>query len=353
MSNDPLTSGRASRPSLAWLARPGLLLAAGVVLAVVSLHLWIDPSNPPGFHRDEASIAYNASTISTSLRDEHGGRLPLYFESFGDYKSPVFVYALAGVFRLTGPSSEVARGLGAVGVLAAVLLLGLLALRRTRDIRVAAAVVALSGFSPWLFELGRVAVEVTLEPLVFVVLLLVLEAAWRRNRWGVVNGIAAGGTLALLAYTYAGARLLAPLLAAALLVFAKRGRLRWLATAWATFVVLLIPLIAYAVRHPGALSARFHHTTFVKDNMSGLGGGADLCRELPDRHQPVVLRHRRRSKAAHPHHGDRNAAGDGCSPRCGGCGALDSSRPKKIGGPRSCFSPPCSFRFRPRSRPTG
>ena len=108
----------------------------------------------------------------------------------------------------------------------------------------------------------------TLEPLVFVVLLLVLEAAWRRNRWGVVNGIAAGGTLALLAYTYAGARLLAPLLAAALLVFAKRGRLRWLATAWATFVVLLIPLIAYAVRHPGALSARFHHTTFVKDNMS-------------------------------------------------------------------------------------
>ena len=107
-----------------------------------------------------------------------------------------------------------------------------------------------------------------MEPLVFIVLLLVLEHAWRTNRWGVASGVAAGGTLALLAYTYAGARLLAPLLAAALLVFAKRGRLRWLAAAWATFVVLLIPLIAYAVRHPGALSARFHHTTFVKDDMS-------------------------------------------------------------------------------------
>ena len=196
VSYEPLTSGRPSRegrPSRAWLAQPGLQLAAGVVLAVVSLHLWIDPSNPPGFHRDEASIAYNASTISASLRDEHGGLLPLYIESFGDYKSPVFVYALAGVFRLTGPSSEVARGLGAVGVLAAVLLLGLLALRRTRDIRVAAAIVALGGLSPWLFELGRVAVEVTLEPLVFIVLLLVLEACvaheplgrreWRRRWW--------------------------------------------------------------------------------------------------------------------------------------------------------------------------
>lgn len=271
VSYEPLTSGRPSRegrPSRAWLAQPGLQLAAGVVLAVVSLHLWIDPSNPPGFHRDEASIAYNASTISASLRDEHGGLLPLYIKSFGDYKSPVFVYALAGVFWLTGPSSEVARGLGAVGVLAAVLLLGLLALRRTRDIRVAAAIVALGGLSPWLFELGRVAVEVTLEPLVFIVLLLVLEHAWRTNRWGVASGVAAGGTLALLAYTYAGARLLAPLLAAALLVFAKRGRLRWLAAAWATFAALLIPLIAYALRHPGALSARFHHTTFVKDDMS-------------------------------------------------------------------------------------
>ncbi|HYK06616.1 MAG TPA: hypothetical protein VEW11_02490 [Gaiellaceae bacterium] len=271
MPPEPRTSGNASRegrPSLAWLARPGLLLAAGVVLGVASLHLWIDPSNPPGFHRDEASIAYNASTISTSLRDEHGGLLPLYIESFGDYKSPVFVYALAGLFRLTGPSSEVARGLGAVGVLAAVLLLALLAFRRTRDVRVAAAVAALGGLSPWLFELGRVAVEVTLEPLVLVVLLLVLEDAWRRNRWGVTHGVAAGALLALLAYTYAGARLLAPLLAASLLVFARRERLRSLGAAWATFAVLLMPLIAYAVRHPGALSARFHHTTFVKGDMS-------------------------------------------------------------------------------------
>ena len=211
----------------------------------VSLHLWIDPSNPPGFHRDEASIAYNASTISTSLRDEHGGLLPLYIESFGDYKSPVFVYALAGLFRLTGPSSDVARSLGAVGVLAAVLLLALLAFRRTRDVRVAAAAVALGGLSPWLFELGRVAVEVTLEPLVFVVLLLVLEDAWRRNRWGVAHGVAAGALLALLAPTHTRARDCSHRSSQRCSSSSRDAeRLRWLATAWATFVVLLIPLIA-------------------------------------------------------------------------------------------------------------
>jgi hypothetical protein len=243
-------------------------VAAGGVLAVAALHLWIDSSNPPGFHRDEASIAYNALSIGENLRDEHGGLLPLYIESFGDYKSPVFVYALAGVFRLTGPSSGVARGLGAVGVLGAILLLGLLAYRRTRDRRVALAVLLLAGLTPWLFELGRVAVEVTLEPLVFVSILLALAHAVRSERWTLANGALVGVLLGLLAYTYAGARLLAPLLAVTLVLFAGRGRFRWLAAAWALFVLSLVPLVVYALRHPGVLSARFHHTTFVQDDMS-------------------------------------------------------------------------------------
>ena len=42
-------------------------------------------------------------TIATEGRDEHGARFPLYFSSFLDYKSPLFVYGLAGVFVVTGP----------------------------------------------------------------------------------------------------------------------------------------------------------------------------------------------------------------------------------------------------------
>jgi hypothetical protein len=36
----------------------------------------VTPSNPPGFVRDEASIAYNAYTISQTGRDQDGGLLP-------------------------------------------------------------------------------------------------------------------------------------------------------------------------------------------------------------------------------------------------------------------------------------
>ena len=105
------------------LERPAVLLGLGAVLAVVAFQLWITPSNPPGYHRDEAALSYNAYSISTSLRDEDGGFLPLFFRSFGDYKSPLYPYLLAGVFRLTGPHAQVARGFSAVLGLAAVLLL--------------------------------------------------------------------------------------------------------------------------------------------------------------------------------------------------------------------------------------
>src|SRR5919198_6134324 len=160
--------------------RPALLSGSAVAIAVCAFQLWISPSNPPGFFRDEAALAYNAYTIQHDGRDEYGARFPLYFSSFLDYKSPIFVYTLAGVFRVTGPNQEVARGLAAVSMLAAILLLGWLAYRLTGRATVGIGTVALAGFSPWLFELGRVAFEVTMEPLL--VVLVLLGVAWAARR---------------------------------------------------------------------------------------------------------------------------------------------------------------------------
>src|SRR5687768_5484284 len=93
--------------------RPALLLGLGAIMAVAAFHLWVTPSNPPGYHRDEAALSLNAYTLATDLRDEDGARLPLFFRSFDDYKSPVYPYVLAGVFALTGPDQQVARTLSA------------------------------------------------------------------------------------------------------------------------------------------------------------------------------------------------------------------------------------------------
>lgn len=259
--------GLSPRACLEELTRWPVLVGLGVVLAVCAFQLWIAPNNPPGFFRDEAAIAYNAHTIATEGRDEYGARLPLYFSSFLDYKSPLFVYGLAGVFLVTGADREVARGFAAVCVLVAVLLLGWLAYRRTGRSSVAVATVVLAGTTPWLFELGRVAFEVAMEPLALVLALLAVERASRLNRWTLGTAIPVALALGAITYVYAGGRLLAPLLALALVAVVNRQRWRWVAACWIAFAVTQIPLVVYSRIHPGALSRRYDATTFVTDDM--------------------------------------------------------------------------------------
>lgn len=263
----------ATRPrcpeSWAFLGRPGVLVAVGLVVLVVAFNLWITASNPPGFLPDEASMSYNAYLLGHHLRDENGALLPLYLRSFGDYKSPEFVYVLAAVFLVTGAHSEAARGLAAVAVLVGVLFLGVLAWRSTDSGATAIAAVVLTGLTPWLFEVGRAAFEVALEPLVICLLLLSVEACWRRRCWTPGRGLRVGIALTSIAYVYAAGRLLAPLFAVALLVFAGRGRWRWLLAAWGTFTATaVVPIAIYWARHPGALSERYDQTTFITSGMA-------------------------------------------------------------------------------------
>jgi Dolichyl-phosphate-mannose-protein mannosyltransferase len=250
--------------------RPAVLLGLGAILAVVAFQLWITPSNPPGYHRDEAALSLNAYTLSKSLRDEDGARFPLFFRSFDDYKSPVYPYLLAGVFKVTGPSQSVARGLSAVLVLAAVLLLGLLARRVSGSWLIATLVVVLAGFTPWLFELGRIAIEASTQPLLVVLLLLTLERTVRLARYDIGAGVLCGVLIGLVTYSYTGSRLLGPLFALALAVFAGRGRWRFALSAWVTFALTLVPMGVYQLRHPGNLTARYDATTIARDGRSGL-----------------------------------------------------------------------------------
>ena len=233
-----------------------IILAAGFSFARV-VH------NPPGYYIDEASISYNAYAISQTGRDEFGTPWPLYFRAFGDYKNPVHVYLLAGIYRVTGPSVMVARLLSATCGLLAAAALGLLGWRITRNRTVALLSVLLVALTPWHFEISRIVLEVALYPLVLTLLLLWVHRAATRSRWNWVDVFSLTVALALVTYTYSIGRLLGPLLGLGLVVFATRPRRLAVALTVVFYFLTLIPILLFNYAHPGALSDRFRIITYL------------------------------------------------------------------------------------------
>lgn len=273
-------------------------VAAGVVvlLLAAAVLLNVSTSNPPALYRDEAGIALDAALVAASGRDEHGALLPLYFESYGDWKSAPYTYLLAGLFAVTGPSELAARTLSAVLGLAAVGVLGLVGARLSGRRAVGVATAALAAATPWLFEVTRLVFEVALMPLAVALLLLQLARLRGSPTWSVRQRAGVGLTLGLVTYAYAGGRALAPLLALALLVFAAGGRHRAVLGALAWYAGSLLPLAVFLVLHPRALLERYLQVSGDEPRSPAgrlLDGGVALVREL-DLAQWVL-------------HGDRNA----------------------------------------------
>lgn len=263
-------------------ARPNALLTLLFVAALlIVLTFFLDvPENPPGFFVDESSISYNAYLISLTGADEHGQRWPLFFRAFGEYKSPAYIYLLAGFYALTGPSIGGARAFSAtLGIAAAFVLafVGALSMRTLADPEdtnysdfqlTAGLVVGLTALlTPWLFEIGRLVFEVALLPLALALFLLALVRAQYKSNWEWSDSVFVAFTLALITYTYSVGRLLAPLMALGLLIFGGRmgsGR-SWRATfrTWVIYLAFLIPLLIFGTSHPGALGSRFGYLSYI------------------------------------------------------------------------------------------
>ena len=240
------------------------MLLLAISLLVAAAYFAGIPNNPPGFFIDEASIAYNAHTISSAGRDEHGQLFPLYFRAFGEYKSPVYIYALAALYRFTGPSNFAARILSALLGLTAALLLGLLAARITQRRITGLLVFIASGLTPWLFEVSRLVFEVTLLPPLLALFLLCLHTASIREKWSWRVVASLSTVLGLMVYSSSAGRLLGPLFALGFVFFMTRHRWRGVVLTWFIFALTLLPLAIFSLRNPGTLGERFKYVTYVK-----------------------------------------------------------------------------------------
>ena len=225
--------------------------------------------NPPGFYLDEAGAAYNGYLISRTGAGEFGPRFPLYLQyyanSFIQLGCPTQPYMLAVLFRFFPPSIFLARMFSAFWVFCACLLLGLLARRISGRRLVGFIVGATAMVTPWLFEGRGLLLEPQFIPMALAPFLLMLYHVHKKESWNWVEVAGLVASLDLITYCYTSGRVLGPLLALGLLVFATSWpRLRSVITTGFLYGVSLVPILVFNWRHPGALTKRLTEISYIR-----------------------------------------------------------------------------------------
>lgn len=196
---------------------------------------------PPSLYWDEASIGYNAYSISRTGKDEWDDFLPIHFRAFGEFKLPIYIYSTVPfikIFGLNELSVRIPSVLFSLGIVIVSFLLG-------RKITGSTAIGLWSSFfmsiSPWLFIFSRTGFEAT-TGLTFY-LLGIYFFFKRSNKLFFLASII---SLILSAYSYNSFRMLSLTLAQAFFIrmlFQKHNTKKVLIVTWVAILLYLLSVI--------------------------------------------------------------------------------------------------------------
>ena len=243
----------------------------GILLGIVAVAAFVRMvnlgTNPPAISWDEASIGYNAYTISTTGRDEHGTFLPLdTFAAFGDYKPPVPVYLTVPFVALLGLNETTVRLPSALSGVLTVLVLYLLVLELFRTAKHAQALGLVAAgvltITPWHIMLSRAAFEANIA------LLFLVTGIWfvLKARESPVFFYVCWLPFVLGIYTFNSTRYAGPLIAGALMVIVYKSAMAAKKQVLAGLVIaciVLVPILPHLVSKQARL--RFEEVSIFTD----------------------------------------------------------------------------------------
>ncbi len=239
-------------------------LALAVIVAVaLALRLIGFGQIPAGMYHDEA---YNGLDALQVLQGAH----PIWFPA-NNGREPLFIYLVA--------LSVAALGRTVVAVRAPALLLGLLTVPATAflgtslfDRRVGLLSAAVTAAAFWPVHLSRVGFRAVALPLFVALALGFLWRGLKRGRW--IDYVAAGLCYGASFYTYLAARF-TPLALVALIALAlwrrarvPRPKARHLLMFLAAALLVVAPLLGYAVQHPEVLGERAGQVSILNPAIS-------------------------------------------------------------------------------------
>jgi 4-amino-4-deoxy-L-arabinose transferase-like glycosyltransferase len=256
-----------------------LILLLTIFVFGLFLRLYQLSSTPPALNWDEASLGYNAFSISQTLRDEHGEFMPqARFIAYGDYKPPLYIYVAAVSVKLLGLSEFSTRLPSAIA--GSVLIIVTFFLTKellwwwrqkfpqiVPEVKSALLAAFLVAISPWSLQLSRGAFEGNLATLLSGVAIYFLVRLFRQNSWwlAALVGIFSAASM----YTFNSHRVFVPLfLLTVVLVNVKRvlqdkRLLVSVGILFLTLFFLALPMVPHLLSTEGRL--RFDEVSWTKD----------------------------------------------------------------------------------------
>lgn len=233
-----------------------IILAIGTILRFYKIS-----QVPNGLEQDETSLGYNSYSILKTGKDEYGKKFPVYFQAFGEYKLPGYIYGSVIPIKLFGLNEFGVRFLSAATGTLTILLIFLITQElwrgEKRDVCALAAALALA-LAPWHIHFSRGAFEVV-PALFWLVLGLWTYLAALNTKKGWLLFISVIAFFASV-YTYNISRLLVFLLVPTLLAIyhTEFGALRrhWKLGSLGLFLLLASVFAVGLIKSPGTSATK-------------------------------------------------------------------------------------------------
>ncbi|QQG41077.1 MAG: glycosyltransferase family 39 protein [Candidatus Levyibacteriota bacterium] len=171
-----------------------------ILFSAAFLRLYKLGEVPPGPNRDEASIGYTAYSLLQTGKDEYGRWHPLSFQSFGDWKLPLYVYATEIFVKFLGLSAFAIRLPSVIFGIGSVVLTFFLAKRLSQSLAVAFFAMFFMAFSPWSIHFSRVASEANTAVFLTITATIFFYKGLQKQTYFIMSAI----FFALTYFTYAG-----------------------------------------------------------------------------------------------------------------------------------------------------
>ena len=184
-----------------------------ILLIILTLGIFIRffniESNPPSIYWDEASIGYEAYSISQTGKDMHGNSwFQAIFPGYGDYKAPVYIWLASISIKLFGPTTSAIRIPSALFGSLSILAIYFLSKEIFKKESIALATATALTLLPGHIQFSRAGFEANVALFFIILFLLFLQIGIKKKQYIVYSSLPA----IIATYTYFSARVIIPLI---------------------------------------------------------------------------------------------------------------------------------------------